>query len=219
MSLILYNPFQGTKATIPELPEYWIQVHESATKASIVSGAFTYAVSHMLGTTATRMASGTLSIAGIIVATGVRYVAGDEAGEKVYRGAKTAANLITTTGESATHIVSAVSSTATAATVGSTVLIGKMLQQLYMGFKQREIADNAPQESSTEKEPDFIIYDVTVPSTTSSSFDSSLYPTPSEQIETVPPSQSHSPTAETSVPSLLPKPATSSASNKRKLGS
>jgi len=219
MSLVLYNPLLGTRANLPELPDYWIQVHQSATAASVVSGAFTYAFSHMLGTTATRVASGTLSIAGFVMASGVRYVAGDEVAEKVYRGAKTAANLVTTTGETATNLVSAVSSTATAATVGSTVLVGKMIQQLYMGFKQRETTENVPEESSTEKEADFIIYDVTPSSTTASSSVSSLYPTLSEQTETVPPLQPHSPTAETSVPSLSAKPATTVASNKRKQGS
>jgi hypothetical protein len=190
MSLVLYNPLQGTRAQIPELPNYWIQVHESASAASVVSGAFTYAFSHMLGTAATRVASGTISIAGMVMASGVRYVAGDLAAEKVYRGAKTAANLVDTTGNTATHLVSAVSSTATAATVGSTFLVGKMLHQLYMGFRQKEDGTNVPTEILSEtKEPDFIIYDVT----NASSSDVSLYPGLSEQTEKIPPSVPHFP--------------------------
>ena len=176
MSLVLYNPLQGTRAHIPELPEYWVHVHQSASAASVATGAFTYAFSHMLGSAATRITSGTISIAGFLMANGVRYVAGDEAADKVYRGSQTVANLVTTTGETATQVVSAVSSTATAATVGSTFLVGKMLHEIYMGIRQKE---DQIVEHTEHKDGDFIIYDIT--NTTSP--DSSSSSEPSEQTQ------------------------------------
>lgn len=177
MSLVLYNPIQGTQAHVPQLPDYWVKIHESATTASVVSGAFTYALTHMIGTTTTRIASGSLSVAGLLVAHGAQWIAGDTTAESIQKRSQTAAHAVESLGETITNLTSAVTSTAAAATVGSTFLVGKMIHQLYQGFRQKE----EPITAQPIQDADFVIYDCSEP-TNSTPLPSSSPPELSEQI-------------------------------------
>lgn len=141
MSLILYNPTEEHK-----LPTYWIRVHQTASSASVVSGAFAYALTHMMGNATTQITKNSISIAGLLAAQGVQYFMGDVNAEKVCKATQTVSEVIDIAGSKATNVAAVITSAATAVTVGSTFLIGKMIHEVYRGFKQREEPENAPEE-------------------------------------------------------------------------
>lgn len=169
-NLVVYTPGSGksksssvgdeTKAPAP-LPTYWIQMHTSATSASLVTGAFAYAVTHLIGSTTTSIATNSLSIAGLILAQGANVVAGGAAARTVEAATATSVHTLKAFGDSATKVSSVVSATASAAVVGSMFLLGNTAQQLYREFRQSETDSNAPIEVEQTEESDYLLYDLT----------------------------------------------------------
>ncbi len=154
MSLVLYNPMEDHK-----LPTYWIHVHQTASSASVISGAFAYAITHMLGNAATRITKNSISIAGLLAAQGVQYFMGDMPAEKVFKASQTASEVAEVAGSKVTSVAAAVTSATAAVTVGSTFLLGKMVHEVYRSFRQREEAENAPAEIQ-DAGNEFAIYEI-----------------------------------------------------------
>lgn len=116
---------------IEATPDQWLKLHQVATGASLAAGALAYAVSSVAGRTATSLLSNTIRIGGSVAAYGGRLIVGDAAGLGIQAGAQTAAFLVERTGESATVAGALLASTATAVTVGSSILIGHTLYDLW----------------------------------------------------------------------------------------
>jgi hypothetical protein len=154
MSLVLYNPTKDHA-----LPKYWVHVHQSASGAAVVSGAFAYALTHMLGNASTRIAQNSISIAGLLMAHGAHYFMGEIPAEKVLKTTQTVSEVVGIAGAKATNIASIVASTASAVTIGSTFMVGKMVHEAYKGFRQAPEPENAPVESE-EDGNEFVIYEI-----------------------------------------------------------
>ena len=116
---------------LPSVPQHWIRIHSAATAASLATGAVVYTLTNISGNTATAVASNTVSIAGTIAAAGVRMIAGNIVGNVVQASVGAAANMVSTSGRSATQVGSLLASTAAAATVGAAFMIGSTLMDLF----------------------------------------------------------------------------------------
>ncbi len=156
MSLVLYNPTKDHA-----LPMYWVHVHQTASSASVVSGAFAYALTHMLGNATTRIAQSSISIAGLLMAHGTQYFMGEVPAQKVLKTTNTVSEVVGVAGQKATNIASIVTSTASAVTVGSTCMVGKMVYEMYKGLRQAPDSENAPVEFDGDEDgSDFVIYEI-----------------------------------------------------------
>ncbi len=146
-------------------PQTWIQIHESATAASMAAGAFSYALTKYAGETTTAAASQGISILGLVLAFGAEQMGDAQMSKQVVRSSAAAATVVEHWGKRATAVGSAMMCATTAAVVGSSCMIGKMAYELWKQYSDR--GDEHVQNTVMEyKDPkgydgtDFVIYEI-----------------------------------------------------------
>jgi hypothetical protein len=158
MSLVVYNQLHA-KPT--ELPDYWVTIHESAAAASLFAGATTYSLAHFAGRAMTFATTSSISIAGLILAEGTRLAAGDTACSKIMTNTRVAADVVGKAGESLTQTSAILTSSLVAATVGSSFLVGKMVQNIVRTVRQKACNDAPVILLDDDKEDhEFAVYDM-----------------------------------------------------------
>ena len=166
-ALVLYNPIQGGKTEVPQLPQVWVTIHQSATSASLMAGAVTYAVTKMAGTVTTYTVSKGVEFSGTVLAEGANLIAGQTAKATVRQKAGVAAETITVAGQSATNTLSMVTAAGAAAVAGATMMIGNVVGNLlyntYKFLKPESVPVDqqaVPVVTHDKDEYEFIICDV-----------------------------------------------------------
>jgi len=168
-ALVLYNPIQGDKTEVPQLPQVWITIHQSATSASMMAGAVTYAVTKMAGTVTTYTVSKSVELSGTVLAEGAKLLAGQTAKNNVQYKAEAAAEKITAVGQAATNTLSMVTAAGAAAVAGATMMVGNVVGNLlYSTYKYLKPDDAVDQQAvpvavNDKDEYEFIICDVKNP--------------------------------------------------------
>lgn len=166
-ALVLYNPIQGDKTEVPQLPQVWVTIHQSATSASLMAGAVTYAVTKMAGTVTTYTVSKGVELSGTVLAEGAKLIAGQTAKTNVQHKADAAAETITAVGQAATNTLSMVTAAGAAAVAGATMMVGNVVGNLlYSTYKylkpEPAVVDQqaVPVAVNDKDEYEFIICDV-----------------------------------------------------------
>ncbi len=146
MELILRPPAEEARSfELPQAPDRWLNVHKVATSASLAAGALAFAVTQVSGKAVTGAAVGGIHIGGSLLAHGGRLVAGDVVGIGIQAGARTTAYVVEQAGESMTLVGSLIASTVAATLVGSSVLIGNTLYDIYRQSRlARQLEEGQP---------------------------------------------------------------------------
>jgi hypothetical protein len=165
-ALVVYNPIQGGKTEVPQLPQVWVTIHQSATSASLMAGAVTYAVTKMAGTVTTYTVSKGVELSGTVLAEGAKLIAGQTAKTTVQQKADAAAETIAAAGQTATNTLSMVTAAGAAAVAGATMMVGNVVGNLlystYKFLKPESAVDQqaVPVSVNDKDEYEFIICDV-----------------------------------------------------------
>jgi hypothetical protein len=166
-ALVVYNPIQGGKTEVPQLPQVWVTIHQSATSASLMAGAVTYAVTKMAGTVTTYTVSKSVELSGTVLAEGAKLIAGQTAKTRVQYNTEVAAEKITVAGQAATNTLSMVTAAGAAAVAGATMMVGNVVGNLlystYKYLKPEQPSDYqqaVPVSVNNTDEYEFIICDV-----------------------------------------------------------
>lgn len=165
-ALVVYNPIQGGKTEVPQLPQVWVTIHQSATSASLMAGAVTYAVTKMAGTVTTYTVSKGVELSGTVLAEGAKLIAGQTAKANVQNRADAVAEKINTAGQTATNTLSMVTAAGAAAVAGATMMVGNVVGNLlystYKFLKPESAVDQqaVPVSVNDKDEYEFIICDV-----------------------------------------------------------
>ncbi len=134
---------------IPDAPEHWLTLHQTATGASLAAGAVAYAVTALSGKTVSSLFSNTIRLGGTACSYAGRLFAGDAVGLSIFAGSQTAAYAVDEIGAVTTQASSAIASSLAAAIVGSSVLLCSTVYDIYTQ-KQRAPALSIPSTHSIQ---------------------------------------------------------------------